>query len=309
MADKKFITMLDLAKYRHNDIETGIIDEAIKDIPEFGSLPMKLISGTDYKTLKRLSVPHGSFRRLNEGTRTSLSETTEVEWKCHIFEGLITVDAATIKGLDGSYDALAEEGAALLEGSLQYLAKQVYYGAANDAAGFPGYIDALEDKMALDAGGSDGTSVWFVHRGRKGVRFVAGNDSPLKVGKPELTTIPDPNDPSKLLRAYVANMQGWYGLQIGHAQSVGRISGIDASHSLTDEMLAEMFYKFPTSLPPNAIYMTRKAAEMLHKSRAKVAALKSGGSEVSLKTDYAASKPADFLGVEIFITDAIKDSE
>lgn len=96
---KQFITMLDLAKYRHNDIETGIIDEAAKDIPEFKSIPMKLIEGTDYKTLRRLSVPHGSFRKLNQGIKSSLSDTAEIEWKCHVFDSLLSVDAATVTGL------------------------------------------------------------------------------------------------------------------------------------------------------------------------------------------------------------------
>ena len=55
--------------------------------------------------------------------------------------------------------------------------------------------------------------------------------------------------------------------------------------------------------------MTRKAAAMLHKSRAKIAALKNGGAEVSLTTDYAAALPADFLGIPIFVSDAISDNE
>lgn len=309
---KQFITMLDLAKYRHNDIETGIIDEAAKDIPEFKSIPMKLIEGTEYKTLRRLSVPHGSFRKLNQGIKSSLSDTAEIEWKCHVFDSLLSVDAATVTGLDGSYDALAEEAAGLLEGNLLYLAEQAYYGIAHDADGFPGYMDALEDSMLVEAGSEAGngcTSVWFIHRGRKGVRFVAGKNTPLKVDKPILQRIPDSNDPTKTLNAYTANMQGWYGLQIGHSQSVGRIAGIDDSNPLNDEILTEMYYKFPTGLRPNAIYMTRKAAAMLHKSRAKIAALKNGGAEVSLTTDYAAALPADFLGIPIFVSDAISDNE
>ena len=302
-----YINMLDIAKRSNNETAIGIIEEGMKDIPEFQSLPFATISGTSFKTYRRTNFAHGAFRQINDGVASSKNEGEQIEIECFPFDSNIEVDELALNGDDGSLgDLMATEGAGLLQGNLFRLAQQIYKGTAADSKGFSGFIENVSDDMVVKAGtsGSNLSSVWFVFRGLRGVRLIGGKNTALNVGKPERVYI---QDGDKKHWGYNSNMSGWYGLQIAHSKSIARLCNV--GETLTDEMLTEVFYKFPSWMRPNAIYMNTSSAAKLHKSRATVATLSNGGASVGIKSDYKAALPTDFLNIPIFVTDAIGNDE
>lgn len=304
----KYINMLDIAKRSGNETTIGIIEECIKDVPEFDSLPFGTISGTSFKTYRRTSFAHGGFRYINEGVESSKNEGEQIEVECFPFDSNIEVDELALNGDDGSLgELMSTEGAGLLQGNLFQLAKQIYSGTAADSKGFSGYIENVSPDMVVKASnsGSNLSSVWFVFRGLRGVRLIGGKNTALNVSKPERVYIQDSN--GKKHWGWNSNMAGWYGLQIAHSKSIARLCNVGAT--LTDEMLTEVYYKFPSWMRPNAIYMNTNSAAKLHKSRASVASLSNGGATVDIKSDYKAALPTDFLGIPIFVSDAIGNEE
>ena len=302
------INMLDIAKRQNNEIALGIIEECLKDIPEFESLPFRTIAGTSFKTYRRTGFAHGSFRRINEGVESSKNEGEQIEVECFPFDSNIEIDELANDADDSTLgNLLSSEGSGLMQGNLFKLATQIYKGTAEDKNGFSGFIENVSDSMVVKAAtsGTGLSSVWFVYRGLRGVSLIGGKNTALNVSKPERVYIQDSD--GKKHWGYNSNMSGWYGLQIAHSKAIGRLCNV--ADTLTDEMLTELYYKFPSWMRPNAIYMNSESARKLHKSRAQVASLNAGSASVSIKGDYNAARPTDFLGIPIYVTDAIDSLE
>ena len=206
-------------------------------------------------------------------------------------------------------ETMTNEGIALLEGNLQALADQIYYGT--DTGGFSGYNTLLDSSMTVSANstvasGTAYTGVYFVHTGIKGVQFVGGNSTALELGDVYQQDITDEN--GKTFRAYNQRMRGWYGLQAAATKCLGKLEKV--TDSLTQEMMASVLAKFPNITKPNAIFMNRNVFfNCWIPERAKVGLLKNGNTRLTIESSFENAAVDSFMGIPVYVSDAIKDDE
>lgn len=270
-------TLLDIAKANGSDAVTGLIDETTKVHPELRMGAARTIKGLNYKTLVRVSLGNtaGSFRNANEGVAPHVHkyENRLVEtfilaprWQCD--------KAVADRHEDGALAFIHTEAEGTLEGEMQALSKQFYYGpTAGNAKAFPGLIDMYDaTNMVVDALGTTadtGSSVWLVRFGPKHVQWVWGNNGELQPSDIRIESIPMGTTPETYMEAYVQTFLGYPGLQVGSLQSVVRIKKLtaEAGKGLTDDLIAEALAKFPEGTTPDAIFMGKRSLGQLQSSR------------------------------------------
>jgi len=305
-----FPTLLDIAKQNGSDATVGLIDETIKLHPELQIGAARTIAGLNYKTLVRVALGNtaGSFRHANEGVaphvhryENRLVETfiLNPRWECD--------KAIADKHEDGPAAYIALEAAGTLEGEMQALARQFYYGpgANGNAKGFPGLIQSYDAaNMVVDAGGTtDNTasSVWLVRFGPKNVQWVWGANGQLEPSEVRVeSVIPDASRPTEKFDAYVQTMLAYPGVQVGSLWSAARIKKLtaDAGKGLTDALLYKALALFPAGTRPDAIFMSRRSREQWRASRTATNA-----------TGAPAPIPDNFEGIPVYATDSILDTE
>lgn len=294
-------TLLDVARLAGADEEVGVIEANMNAAPELISIPFKLIDGITYKTAIRAAVPQGAFRSANAGSATKKSTWAEKLIQCYFYDQTLKVDQAIALANGGnSIDLMAEEEAGGYVGMAQYLGSQVYYGRSNggDANGFHGFLDVLDSSMVVDATGTGGStcSVWLVHTGRHGARFVGGNNSIPGFGEWIESMLVDGF--SNPYRGWFNNIGGYIGLQIGQPKCVCRIKNLTSAKPCTPALIAQAISKFPIGLAPNVIFMNRNAWSWLQNSLT-----------ATTPTGAPAPFPQEQFGVRIVVTDSLTQSE
>lgn len=303
-------TMLDIVKTNGSDAVTGLVDETIKSHPELTLGTARTIKGRMYKTLVRTALGNtsGSFRQANKGV-AAVKHTYENRLvETFIMSPRFECDKAVADSSeDGPQVFIARENEGTMEGEMQALGKQFYYGAGNNADGHPGLIQSYDaTNMVVDAGGttaSTGSSVWLVKFGEKDVQWVWGQNGAFKMSPVREETLTDPDDATKKFPGYVSDMSAYPGLQVGSLFSCVRIKKIteDNGKGMTDALLNKALAKFPTSKQPDVILMSRRSLLQLQQSRATA-------------TNPNPPFPTEVMGVNgqmipIRVTDSISDTE
>jgi major capsid protein gp7 len=309
-------TMLDVAKHRGNDIEVGLIEESILVMPEMRVFPARTIKSVTYKTLVRTNYPTASFRRLNQGSARSKSTFENRLVECFPMDSQIGADKMVADAWeDGPAAYQMIESAGVVEAVLRRVAKSVYYGSSatavnlgyGDPNGFPGFIDAYDtaahEIVVGGATANTSTSVWAVRLGIKDVHLVLGNNSVLTL-LPDwrIQTIND--DSNNPYTAYVNNLEGWIGMQVGSVHSLVRAAGIttDVGYGMTDKIGQAMMELFPAGIYPDFFIMNRRSRRQLQQSRQPFAT----GAQPQ---NVIVPLPTDIEGIPILITDAIQNNE
>lgn len=308
-------TMLDLALQRGNDVQVGLIEEAILTQPELRLIPMRQITGTAYKTLIRTGYPIAQFRHLNEGVARSKSTFENRTVECFVLDSQIAADKALADvwepGGAASYQMI--EAAGVLEAVLRRVGKQTYYGNSaeavtaghGDAKGFPGFLDAYDAaNYEVDVEGTEGcTSVWGVRLGLKDVHFVSGGNT-LPDVLPEWRVQSINLDNNKAFTAYVNSLMGWIGMQVGARHSLVRIANLSDQEGkgLTDELGEQAIEKLPSGIVPDFFFCNRRSRRQLRNSRQAVAA--AGG-----LLPNSVPMPTDLAGIPLIVTDSIINGE
>lgn len=297
-------SLLDVATFQNVDA-SAIIEEVIKMVPEIGLLPWDTIPGQQYRTIVRTSDPTAAFRAANNGPTASKStfENRLVEtfilnprWECD--------KAVADVHPKGAAYYIGVEAVGILRAAMKTLASQMYYGtgAGGDTAGFPGLLAAYDTtNMEVDAGGttaSTGSSVWMIKRGEEDVKGLIGGNGVLDVSDVRIGDITGQN--SSTLTAYIQELLGWFGLQVGNKWSVGRIKKLtaDSGKSLTDSLLSQLLEKFPAGHEPDVILMSRRSRGQLQRSRTTYS-----------PTGQPAPLPTEYEGIPIVITESILNTE
>jgi hypothetical protein len=311
-------TLLDIAKHNGSDAVVGLVEEAIRAVPELSGSVMyrgktvtvpnmgaaRTIKGQQYRTLIRTALPSVGFRNANQGVAASKStyENKLVEtfilnprWECD--------KAVADVHEDGPEAFIALEGIGMTGAAMMALGKQFYYGRLNggDAKGHPGIIDSVDASMVVDATGSTpdtGSSVWLVKFGPQAVQWVFGENGSLEMKDPREESITD--DEGNRYTAYVQELLAYAGVQVLDKFSVARIKNLTAQtgKGLTDSLLGDALALFPVGKGPDVILGSRRSLEQLRKSRT---ATNATGSE--------APTPTEFEGVPIVATDSILNTE
>lgn len=316
-------TLLDAAVLRNDPVVEGLIEENQLLVPEFQLFPVRELGVgiTAYHTMVRTGIPDAHFRNINEGVPRSKSAFEKRLAECFVIDSPVAADSALADQWPGGRAAYQTiEASGVFEGTMRRIAKQTYYGNSAAAVakglgekkGFPGLIDAYDTGEEIDAGGAVGanrTSVWAVKLGIKDVHFTLGGGTVIALPPDwrKETMYDENNNP---FTAYVNNLQGWIGLQVGSENSVRRIRNLTdevdvdgvLTHGMNDTLGQEALESFPSGVVPDFFLMTRRSRRQLRVSRQAVVAVigKSVG-DVPI--------PTDIEGIPIVITEAISNDE
>lgn len=307
-------TLLDIVKLNGTDAEVGLIDETVKAHPELTAVSARTIKGINFRTKVRTALGNtaGSFRNANEGSSAPKHTYENRLVECFMMEPRFEVDAQAADDYeDGpeAYIALDTEGT--MEGEMQALAKQFYYGrgTGGNAKGHPGLLDSLDTtNMVVDAGGTTdnvATSVWMVKFGPKAVQWVWGHGITLKLGPIRTESLIDSNDSTKKLDGYVQTGKARPGLQVVDRSAVLRIKKItaDVGHTLNDSLINQGLLKFRAGIQPDAIFVTRRSLGQWQASRT-----------ATTTTGLPAPFPMEVMGlnrtvIPVYLTDSISETE
>lgn len=312
-------TLLDIVKANGNDAVVGLVDETIKSHPEISLIPARTIKGLNYRTRVRtsLGLTTGSFRAANAGTLPikHVYENRLVE--TYILTPRFEVDKAVADRYeDGAAAYIAQEVQGILEGEMQALAAQFYYGAATggNAMGHPGLMQAYDSvNMVVDAGGTTddvASSAWLIATGPQAVQWVWGAGGQFVMSPPRIESIVDPNDSTKKFTGYVSDMNAYPGLQVGSTLAIVRIKKLttDNGKGLTDALVAKALSLFPAGYVPQMILCSRRSRYQLQTSRT-VTVMSGPSQRASGGVASIADVPTESMGIPLYATDAIRDTE
>ncbi len=269
--------------------------------------------GTTHKYLKETGAAGTAFRELNTGIHNAAGEDT-----------LVTV---TLKFLDGHFHRDVMLAKAYRQGVGAYMARETVraaramfvalekniLGGDDDVTGtgFTGFpqvpeVGATGDDMVVNAGGTGGRSCWLVRSAADEVALIAGNDGEINFqfdpDQTQLvsTTVSGTITETRTYAAYVALLDGWFGMQYGSVRGLARIANLDGTegNTLTDDHIAEAISKFPSARPPTHIVMDRELRRQLQLSRTAVN-----------PTGAPAPFPGESFGIPIVATDQLKSNE
>lgn len=286
----------------------GVSDIEVKDIidgaPVLAAMAAAEASdGTIHKYLKETGAPVVGFRDPDEGRDHSKSTDELVTINLKVLDAsfhVIKVLADIYK--KGAEAMIAREAARHLRAAFALAEKQIFNGL--DAKGFSSLISSLSylgHPMVYNAGGSTAvTSVWMIRStpDEAGTTVIAGQNGNIVIDETFVQFI-EVGSPAKKLAAYMTPIEGWLGLQIGSAYSVGRLANVDnGSYKLTDDLLSELFALFPEDAPPTMICMNKRSRKQLQQSR--TATSPSGA---------PAPWPTEWEGIPILSTASILNTE
>ena len=306
-------TLLDIAKLNGSDMVVGLIEEVITAAPELQILPARTIKGTSYKTVLRTAYPSVGFRAANAAVTAGASAFQNKLVECFILSSLITADKAVAKAYEDGENAFkAMEAEGVARQALIEIGKQIFYGTnttfGGDDNGHPGFLQSYDaTNMVVDAGGttdSVASSAWLAALGPQDVQVIFGNNSALQLSdwsEQVISSVP----------SYVADLTAWVGLQVVNPNSVCRIKKLttDSGKGLTDALIAEALSKFPVGKQPNAMFVNRRSAMQLHKSRTVTLFGGPGNGKPSGSVELVAPMPTSAFGIPIIVTDSIISTE
>lgn len=310
MADA-FETLAEMLVINDMNLADIEVTDLLDDAPFLRALAAEPASdGSKHKYTKETGAPVVGFRAPNTGIEHSKSTDTLVTIDLKFLDASTQVDTA-IADLwkKGGVEAfLARKNYRSLKAAFSQAEKQIIYGTDNESDGYVGLadaatLDALEDAMVINAGGTTadtGSSVYLIRTNGDGadVTVIGGNDGKITMGDTVKQQVDDTD--GKHYWAYCTEIAAWLGLQIGSAQSAGRIVNLteDAGKGLTDDLIYELLAEFPASRQPNLIIMNRRSQKQLRASRT-----------ATNNTGAPAPRPTEVEGIPIITTDSLLNTE
>lgn len=225
------------------------------------------------KTVRRGSLPTGSWRKLNSGVATEASRVTDVLDVIGMLETYAEYDKEYIDNMPEPARARLDEAKAFLEGLGQTLISSILY---SDADADPDKMHGLAPRMATLDGefvignggtGSDTTSIFVVTWGRTEVYMVYPKNSGVvgikhtDLGEVTLTDATTSAPNTSQYQGYRDHFQVKCGLVVKHPKAIGRIANIEttvgAANSFNEDKLIELLNNMKTG-PMTRIYCNQR---------------------------------------------------
>jgi len=306
MADS-FQTLAQLVMVNNLNLADRNISDLLDDAPLLKVLAAESVPFTTHSYVKQTGAPTVGFRSANDGRDNDKGTDTQVDVTLKILDASFAVDKALadayIKGAEAyiAREASRHIRAALFAAEKQFLNGTLTPGAA---AGFSGLRDSLviANAMTVNAAGTTAgtaSSVYLIRTGSDldDAVLISGMNGQLDIGETVVARI---DGATGTFPAYYTPISSWLGMQIGGANSCGRIANVtaDAGKTLTDALIAQAIEKFPAARPPSYLVMNRRSLRQLQASRTATSA-----------TGAPAPFPQEAFGIPIIVTDAIGSTE
>lgn len=305
----QLLSLADLVTLQRNDVLTGLIEDVTTFAPEFSEIPVVTRPGTYYEIVSRTSLPTTQFRPVNNGVTPSKSIYKKALKEMFYLDSQIEVDEAIYKGDDRSTgDILSHEAQGTLQSSIITIGSQTWYGVSADTKGFAGIRSQLSG--VVTAGGTtSSTSAYLVWMNPQGVHYDVGQDGEIAMPPFQRQQVAgsDITGGTGKLFAWVSNISCFIGLTVGSAYSCWAVTGIDATHPLTDKLVAQLTQYIPLNRRQGLkMFMNRTAHYLLQASRTAIA------NQPALPGNAApawSGPPTQVEGYPIVVTDSITNTE
>lgn len=308
-------TVIDILKNGNAaDSRVGVVEEALKSVPEIGWFAAATVKGTEFQSVYRKAIPETGFRTAGNGTDASGSTYDLRTFKMAILASLVKLDKAVADAdFQGKDAALAREVLGVTNSGFQTLARAIWY-AKEAAEGFDG-AEAIASNV-IDVGGTtaNGTmSVYAVGNSFENGCSVIFNES-AGILTPDAVEFKEGlilGANNKELMGYVADLTSWAGFACTNGNKLARAKNIDVKSTasgkyLDDGILAELVqeYEIKNGVRPDALWMPYAARAELQNSRKNAIRV-----SAQIQGTVYAGTPADFEGIPIFGTPFLKTDE
>jgi hypothetical protein len=247
------LTLVDLAKRTKDNAILAIAEVLNKVNAVLDDAPWVNANGeTQHITSKRLSLPSGSWRKINSGVALEKATTTQVVETIGMLESFSQVDSALIEIAPDPAAFRLSEDLAFVEGMSQTLAYQIFYGST---VGAPEKFDGFATRYAHlttmgvssvhnvhNYGGTGSTlnSLWIVQWGVDKAHMVYPRNAARNVGitpkdDGELTVYDASGNPYKV---YQTHFKIFAGMVVRDDRCVQRVCNVPATAvNLSDKLV------------------------------------------------------------------------
>ena len=301
----------DVLKINNSEQIVGVISEVIQSVPELGYFQASPVQKNTYKTLCVTGAPTVAFRPTGTERTFSTATLNNKTITLKYLDASWIVEKAVATQSDwGTETCLAIQQAEHLKAAFFKLATQIWTGKYENGVdeGFDGFYDVIKTANVAYINAntgtalSDGSKVFMVRTGLDSAQIAWGNEGKLIEGDILEQLLTTTTSSGKTGAWYFAQeLAGWCGLQLTSKYCGGCIDNLSATgdnNGLTDNLLYELYSKFPIGAQPTAICMNRRSLAKLRKSRTATNA-----------TGQPAPYPSEWEGLPIYVTDAIGNTD
>ena len=216
------------------------------------------------KTVRRSSLPSGTWRKLNFGVAKESSDTVEMVDVIGILEARAENDVEIINAFSNPQQARMDESASFLEGLSQEMAATMLYGNALTAPEeFTGLAPRMDNLAAttnvIGGGASTGESIYIVTWGVN-TCFMAYPRNTTSGLQHEDLGIQDAFDSSNnRFRAYCDRFVWRAGMVVKHPKAIARYANLEGTGTTTtfdEDELIRLLNRMVTG-PGTKIYVSR----------------------------------------------------
>jgi hypothetical protein len=217
------------------------------------------------KTVRRSSLPSGSWRKLNQGVAKESSSTIEMVDTIGILEARAENDVEIINAFANPQQARMDEAASFMEGLSQEMASTMIYGnaltAPEEFTGLAPRMDALAATANVIGGGATtGESIYLVTWGVNTV-FMAYPRNTVAGLQHEDLGIQDAFDSSSnRFRAYCDRFVWRAGMVVKHPRAIARYANLEGTGTTTtfdEDELIRLINRMVVG-PGTRIYVSRE---------------------------------------------------
>lgn len=240
-------TAIEIAQMRGAPMSLGVLRQVQVAVPLFSRFDMRTTASTHFRTLVIAGLPDvDPFRNLGDGFLAGKATLALRKFECSYMGGQVKsqCDVARVwnnENQELDYDYFTLQASTRIEADLLKVEKQIVYGTANNAKGFPGLkqmtpgtiagnVMALTDtpddgdfnKSVINAGGSTAnvaSSVLSIRFGPLDCQLVMGGTTGtaelFEFGERRIQMLaPDPDKPAELAEHEIAQYSGHIGLSV-----------------------------------------------------------------------------------------------
>lgn len=306
-------TALEIAVQRNAPMSLGVLRQIISNVPLFAAFDMRTTDRTRFKTLVITGLPDvDPFRNLGDGFARGKAVLALREFGCAYVGGNVVVQLDVARewqaeNQDLDFDYFTLQASTRIEADLLKVEKQMIYGTAINAKGFPGLkqmtpgtiagnVMAMTDtpddadftKTVINAGGSTAStasSAYSIRFGTLDCQLVMGGTSGtselFQFGERRIQSMaPDPDKPDELAEHEIAQYSGHIGLSVSGFSgtegalvpgqySVRRLANLTAQDGcgMDDYKLEKLILSHPENSRPSILTMSMRSGDQWAKSR------------------------------------------
>jgi hypothetical protein len=304
---------IEIATIRKAPMSLGILRQVITAVPLFAVFDVRTVEAIRFSTLVIDGIPDvDPFVNLGDGFKTGRASLALRKFDCSYLGGFVKVqlDVANVWQMENrelDYDYFTLQASERIKSDLMKIEKQMIYGRAESAKGFPGLrqmtpgtiaanVMAMTDtpddtdftKSVINAGGTTsnaGSSVYSIQFGSLAVQAVIGGTSStgelFQFGERRIQSLPpDASKPDELAEFEIGQYSGYMGLSVaGFSESesekvkaqycVRRLTNLtnQTDCGVDDYKLEKLINSHPDENRPSILAMSHRSGDQWANSR------------------------------------------